>query len=521
MNFPAYFQPAPFLSQTVTADLCVYGGTSGGLVAAIEAGRRGLSVVVLEPSPHLGGMTAGGLGMTDIGNKSAIGGLSREFYRRLGKHYGVAEDWRFEPHVAEAVFEEWIAETSTRVFRRQFVDLVIVKDRKITELRTLSGLTVRGKMFIDASYEGDLMKRAGVRYFVGRESNARFGETLNGAQIGPFHQFDAPVDPYVVPGVPSSGVLPGIEPNGAYAEGAGDARIQAYNFRICLTQRPELRIPFPKPADYDPAQYLLLKRYLATGWNEVFHKFDAIRNGKTDTNNHGGVSSDFIGQNYAYPEADYATRDKIFQQHVTYHQGLLWCMANDCEIPAAIREPMSAWGLCRDEFVTTGGWPHALYIRESRRMISDVVMTESHCRWKEVAEDPVGLGAYTMDSHNCRRFVLNGRVWNEGDVQETVQRPYGIPYRSIVPARGQCENLLVTFCLSASHIAFGSIRMEPVLMVLSQSAAIAAAIALENGSSVQDVPYGDLRMELDAAGQILASDNQIVRAPGHAEFIES
>lgn len=502
-NVPRYFSPAPHQSVRIDADLCVYGGVSGGVTAALEGAARGLRVVLLEPSSHVGGMTAGGLGMTDVGNKHVIGGLSREFYRRVGARYGVAEEWRFEPHVAEAVFEEWLEEKDVRVFKQQFLDEVIKEENRLVALRTLSGLEVRAQIFLDASYEGDLLARAGVSYFVGREDNAVYAETLNGAQIENGHQFLEPVDPYVVPGVPASGLLPGLETGEDFVPGRGDRRVQTYNFRMCLTRRDEIRLPFPKPPAYDSHWYTLLKRHLATGWNEAFEKFDEIRNQKTDTNNHGPVSTDFIGQSHLWAEGDYATRERLFQAHVTWQQGLMWCLANDPGVPAAIREPMRGWGLCADEFPDSGGWPHALYVREARRMVSDYVMTEHNCRGDVEAEDPVGMAAYGMDSHHCRRLVRNGRVMNEGDVQVGGMLPYPVSYRSLVPREAECANLLVPFGLSASHISFGSIRMEPVFMILGQSAAIAAALALKANIPVQRISYPELRAALEEAGQIL------------------
>jgi hypothetical protein len=358
-----------------------------------------------------------------------------------------------------------------------------------------------------------LMALAGVSFTVGREANAMYGETHNGAQIRSAHQFDFDVDPYIKPGDPASGLLPGIDADSSYEPGAGDHRVQAYNFRMCLTQREDIRLPFPKPEAYDEAWYVLMKRYLAKGWNEAFNKFDPIRNGKTDTNNHGAVSTDFIGQNHAFPTAKYAARDKIFKAQVTYQQGVMWCLANDPEVPAAIRDVMSTWGLCRDEFIDCGGWPHQLYVREARRMVSDYVMTEHNCTGKVSADDPVGLAAYGMDSHNCRRLVQNGVVKNEGDVQEHGFSPYTISYRSIVPKKGECSNLFVPFCLSATHIAFGSIRMEPVHMVLSQSAAIAAHMALKEGRAVQDIDYPALKSELLAARQVLQWTPEMNQGP--------
>ncbi len=501
---PHYFSPAPHEAACLSADICIYGGVSGGVIAALDAASRGLAVVLIEPSAHLGGMTAGGLGMTDVGNKYVIGGLSREFYRRVGQRYGAVEEWRFEPHVAEETFEQWLLEENVRVFKRQFIDAVSKEGNRIVAIRTVSGIEVRAAMFIDASYEGDLLALAGVSHFIGREGNARYDETINGAQIESGHQFEGPVDPYVVPGVPASGLLPGIDPDPAFVPGAGDKRVQAYTFRMCLTQRDDIRMPFPRPEAYDASWYILLKRHLATGWNEAFQKFDEIRNGKTDTNNHGAVSTDFIGQNHRWAASSYVERERIFQQHVSWQQGLMWCLANDPDVPAVIRDPMSTWGLCADEFPESGGWPHALYVREGRRMLSGYVMTEHHCRGRLVVEDSIGMAAYGMDSHHCRRMVRNGVVVNEGDVQVGGILPYPISYRAIVPREEECANLLVPFCISASHIAFGSIRMEPVFMTLGQSAAIAAAIAIELGVPVQQVPYPDLRAALLEAGQVLS-----------------
>lgn len=499
-----YYDPAAGEWPALNVDLCIYGATSGGVIAAVEASERGLCVALLHPGQHIGGLTTGGLGMTDIGNKDAIGGKAREFYCRVGAYYGEATSWRFEPKVASAVMAQWLEEAGVRVYLGQYVDQVQKEDKRIRSLTTTSGMVVRASSFIDTSYEGDLMARSGVGYIVGRESNSCYNETLNGAQIRNEHQFIEPVDPYIVPGVPSSGVLPGIDAEGRYAQGEGDRRTQAYNFRMCLTQRTDIRLPFERPVDYDPSDYSLLQRLLATGWNEVFTKFDPIPNGKTDTNNHGPFSTDYIGANHGYPEGSYAEREAIFQAHVRYQKGLMWYLANDPEVPPAIREPMATWGLCRDEFESTGAWPHALYIRESRRMITDSVMTEHHCNGTLVVEDPIGLGAYNMDSHNCRRLIQDGRVVNEGDVQVGVPGPYGISYGAIVPRASECANLFVPFCLSASHIAFGSIRMEPVFMGLSQVAAIAAAISLDADCAVQDLSYDDLQLELLKAGLVLA-----------------
>ncbi|HEY0944714.1 MAG TPA: FAD-dependent oxidoreductase [Opitutaceae bacterium] len=511
---PTYYVPAPsgFTAPPAAADLCIYGANAAGVIAAVQARRLGLTVVLLNPAQEIGGLTTGGLGFTDLGNQDAIGGLAREFYRRVGRHYDREESWTFEPHVATRVLEAMLAEVQVSAEHGHYVASVRCESDgdglpRIRELTTTSGRRVRAEYFIDCSYEGDLMAAARVTYHVGREGRATYNEVHNGQQIHASHQFATPIDPFVRPGDPSSGLLPGIDPDERFVPGSADRRVQAYNFRVCLTQRPDIRVPFPPPADYRRETYELLARVLAAGWSEVFQKFDRVPNGKTDTNNHGPVSTDFIGGSWEWPEADYATRERIFQAHVRYQQGYHWFMANDPAVPARFREAYAQWGLAGDEFARTGNWPHQLYVREGRRLVGDVVMTAAHCLSREKVDDVVGLGAYQMDSHHCRRLVHAGCVLNEGDVQVKLPKPYGISYRAIVPRRGECANLFVPVGASASHIAYGSLRMEPVFMVLAQSAAIAAALARSRGSAaVQAVPYADLRRQLEAAGQIVAWD---------------
>jgi FAD dependent oxidoreductase len=376
---------------------------------------------------------------------------------------------------------------------------------RIVSIRMESGRVFAGSVFIDATYEGDLMAQAGVSYRVGREANSVYGETLDGVQVqhAVSHQFVVPVDPYLVAGNPASGLLPGIEPHPPAADGTGDCRVQAYCFRLCMTDVPENRIPWPKPADYDPRRYELLLRNFEAGDHRVPWKPDAIPNRKTDTNNNYAVSIDDIGTNYAYPDGDYATRARIIAEHTSYEQGLLWTLANSPRVPPRIRATFERFGLAADEFVDNGHWPHQLYVREARRMVSDYVMTQHDCQGKRRADDAVGLAAYTMDSHNVERYVRDGRVWNEGDVQVGHFPPYPIAYRSLCPKKTECTNLLVPTCPSASHIAFGSIRMEPVFMVLGQSAATAGVMAIESQSSVQDVEVKRLQQRLVSDGQIL------------------
>lgn len=493
------------------ADVVVYGGSAGGVVAALTAIEAGRSVILLHPGKPLGGMTTGGLSFTDLGNAAAIGGRARQFYRELGAHYGTDEEWCFEPSAAAGVLGRWIESAELPVRFGCYLQAVEFAQagrggRRLSAVRLWGGSRVAGRAFIDATYEGDLLAAAGVPYTLGREGNAAYGESLNGVQIHPSHQFHNTVDPYRIEGDPASGLLPHVQSDDGLAVGEGDRRVQAYNFRVCMTDRPANRVPFPKPAVYKPEEYLIVERWLRDPQTDVFAKFDAIRGGKTDTNNHGAASTDCIGLSHAWPEADPRQREAIFAAHVSYQQGLHWYMANSPDIPADIRDRYATFGLAADEFTDTGHWPHQLYVREARRMVADVVITEHHCLGREVAEDPVGLGAYQMDSHNCRRMVRDGRVVNEGDVQYPLPTPYGISYRAIIPPAGSVANLAVPVCVSASHIAFGSVRMEPVFMILGQSAATAVDLALANRCSLQDLPYDELADALTAAGQILTTD---------------
>jgi hypothetical protein len=552
MKMLPYFLAALLLFSATSAfsaaerrhDLVIYGGTSAGVIAAVQAVQMGKSAVIVAPERHLGGLTASGLGYTDTGNKAVIGGLSRNFYHRVWQHYSQKENWRwqdresfgnrgqgvpamdgefrtmwvFEPHVAEDVFEELIREFNIPVFRDEWLDRdtgVIMEGNRITSIRTLSGNIYHGSMFIDAGYEGDLMAAAGVSYTIGRESNSIYGETLNGVQKGnaKYHQFNECVDPYVIPGDPESGLLPRIHNDAPGEDGEGDKRIQAYNYRVCLTTVPENRIPFPKPDNYDPLQYELLARELDLGFERMLRKFDAIPNLKTDTNNYGSFSTDNIGMNYEYPEASYEKRFEILREHRKYQEGYFWFLSKDPRVPEGMREIMSKWGLAKDEFTDNNHWPHQIYVREARRMVGDFVVSELHLRRTIPTQRSVGMGSYNMDSHNTQRYVDrdgHGRACarNEGDVQINPGGPYPIDYGAIIPKEKECANLLVPVCVSSSHIAFGSIRMEPVFMILGQSASTAAVLALDQGISVQQLAYPDLEAQLLADGQVLHYETQ-------------
>lgn len=522
-------------SRALQVDVCVYGATSAGVIAALQAHAQGQSVVLVDCDDWIGGLTTSGLGATDVGNKDAIGGLARTFYRRLRTHYDRSEAWTrqrredfrgrghepgddaawtFEPSVAQATFAAMLAEAGIAPLRARLDrgadgasrDGVQKDGPQLLALRCEDGTTIAARVFVDCTYEGDLLAAAGCTFVVGREANARYGETLDGVQTANAtkHQFTARVDPFVVPGDAASGLLPGVHAGGPGDEGAADARVQAYCYRICATDDPDNRVPWSRPDGYDARDYELLLRHFAAGsalapWHPV-----AMPNRKTDSNNNGAFSFDWIGHADAWPTANYVERARLAAAHRHYQQGLLWTLANDPRVPAKVQAEFRRFGLARDEFAATDHWPPQLYVREGRRLVGAVVVTEHHCTGREVAADPVGMGAYGMDSHNTQRYVAaDGSVRNEGDVQVKVPQPYGIPFGALQPRREEATNLLVPVCLSASHIAYGSVRMEPVFMVLAQSAAIAAGLALERGVAVQDVDYAALRERLLAAGQVL------------------
>jgi hypothetical protein len=499
-------------------DVVVYGGTASGVVAAVSASREGEKVVLIEPGRHLGGMVSGGLGATDFGNRGAIGGISREFFRRVLDHYvktygagspqvkDCSDGFKFEPHVAEAVFEDMIREAKVEVVRESTLGRVEVVDSRVVSIRTNRGETFLGAVFIDASYEGDLMARAGVNYAIGREGRAQYNESIAGVQArSPAHQW-----PVAVPARDADGhPLPTVQPGATGPAGSGDRKTQAYNYRLCMTNVRTNQVPFPKPDGYDPARYELLARYLALKPGlKVGQLMNPVRmpNGKTDTNNNGAFSTDHIGGNWDYPEADEPTRKKIVDDHIAYDQGFLYFLANDPRVPKALHDEMATWGLAKDEFLDTNHWPHQLYVREARRMIGTFVMTQADIMDDRTKVDSIGLGSYNTDSHHVQRVLQpDGSALNEGDFQVGV-RPYAIPYRSLVPRALECKNLLVTVCMSASHVAYGTIRMEPVYMVLGHASGIAASLVSRGKIAVQDVPIDRLVLALANQGAVLRPD---------------
>ena len=527
-------QPGP--SQLLECDLAVYGGTPAGVAAAIQAAKMGKKVLFFSFNKHVGGLTSGGLTATDVGKKNSIGGLAKEFYERIGRIRN------FSPSAAEKLYLEMLKEAGVEPFLRRCLVAVEKEGSRIVSVTMDTGETVQAKVFVDASYEGDLFAAAGVSYYVGREPSAAYGESLGGQwqrlSYQDVYQFcRLPISPYVVPGSPDSGLLPEISAELAGEQGQGDFRVQAYNFRTHLSNK-QGRISFPKPSGYDPSRYALLGRFLnfdsRLRWTlnyTVAPMTDGpvqMRNG--DSNNAGSFSTDYIGGNYRWPDGTYEPdsfaklpsprhglpvplldlyelRERIFQDHVAYQQGLLYFLANDPQVPEALQKRVSKFGLDPHEFVKTGHWPHQLYVREGRRMFSGYVMNQANCESKRLVEDSIGLASYPMDSHSCQRVVVQEKgvttVRNEGNMGFKCPRPYPIAYRSIVPKKEECTNLLVPLCLSASHVAYGSIRMEPVFMIIGQSAGVAASIAMDNGISVQEIDLGQLHHHLKTEGQLL------------------
>ena len=537
-------------SAPAERDLVIYGSSPAALTAAIEAQRLGRTAVIVCPETRIGGLTTGGLGQTDIGNKSAFGGLALQFYRDVADWYKVDSHWKyekrsdyipdgqcagsfgedsmwtFEPSAALAILERWERDNKLEIVRGEFLDRkpggVVRNGSRIVAIKTLSGKTFRGKMFVDATYEGDLMAAAGVSYTIGREANSAYGETISGIEraLSKNHQFNEGVSPYVKPGDPSSGLLPYVEPDTDEPDGTGDGRVQAYCFRMCLTDDPSNRIPFVKPEGYNPQNYELLLRNLeaidpetfvknaATFWHFMPWINSRMPNRKTDTNNRSGFSTDFIGQNHAWPEASYKEREKILKAHLDYQMGLMWTLANNPRVPEPIRSRVAQWGTCKDEFADGlgHGWQSQLYVREARRMVGDYVATEHDVLRERTTSRPVAMAAYGMDSHHVRRYVgKDGFVHNEGNIEDwrAGGKPYPLDYGVIIPKKGDCENLFVPVCVSASHMAFGSIRMEPVFFALGQVAGAAAALSLDADCAVQDLSYESLKKVLLDGGQVI------------------
>ncbi len=528
----------------VRADICIYGGTSGGVVAALQAARLGRQVVIVDPGRHLGGMTSGGLSAIDIGNPKTVGGITREYFTELAALYGRELPWdreikgvatggsfTVEPHGAEALFQHMVDKAGIAVLFAQPIAQAIKRGAEIEEIVSAGGLRVQASIFIDATYEGDLMAKAGVSHTLAREGNDEHGETLNGVMFHPRYapatdwgiagpngrrpdgkglwDRDIPLDPYAVEGDPSSGPAPLIHAEPAGPPGSAAPGVQAYCYRLCLTKDPDNKIPIGRPDGYDRRMYELVARFIrecvAAGDDmdlRWFSKHDPIPNGKFDFNT-ATFGGNLPQAGWGWSEADPATRASIGKEHESYHRGLLHFLATDNVVPERVRSEMGSFGLCKDEFPDTDGWPHQIYVREGRRMVSDLILTQHHSQGHEIAPQAIGLGSYSIDLHEIRRVIHNGMVWREGKGGGRVPHPYPIGYGAITPKASQARNLFVTFAISATHVAFGSTRMEPPFMILSQSAATAADMAIEDRVGVQDVDYGRLADRLRSDGQII------------------
>lgn len=496
-------------------DFVVYGGTAGGVATAVAAARHGLKTVLLEPRNHIGGMVSGGLSGTDMGKREVIGGMALEFYYRSGRKYNMDRhlnelSWMPEPKVAESIFREMLNEAGVTLLERHRLKEktgVVKSGNRLTEILMENGARFRAKFFADTSYEGDLMAQAKISYSYGREGISDYGESLAGIRaVTESHQFA--VD---VPARSKDGkVLPEISTEPRGTPGAGDKRIQAYNFRVIATNVAENRLPWPKPAGYDPKRYELLANYLEAmtsymGRPLTFNEVSLLRiipNGKVDLNNRNGFSTDYIGKNYGYPEGTYAERERIWKDHIDYQQGFYYFLANDPRVPKSLQEEVRSYGLAKDEYLDTNHWPHQLYIREARRMVSDFVSTQKDLQTNRTKPDVIGMGSYASDSHNIQRFINDrGFVENEGDVQVQVQ-PYQIPYRIVVPKKTEAVNLLVPVCFSSSHISYASMRMEPQYMIIGHAAGIAAALAAQSNIAVQDIDISKLQAQLREEGAV-------------------
>lgn len=523
--------------KSLDADVVIYGGTSAAIASAVQLVRMNKSVLIVCPEKHIGGLSSSGLGFTDLGNKEVIGGISKEFYQEVYKHYQNKDAWNwqpreeygnegqgttaiddefktmwtFEPHVAEQIFENFIRENNISIHRDKWLDRekgVKVANGKITSIAMLDGTIYKAKIFIDATYEGDLMAAAGVNYHVGREANSVYNEQWNGVQKGVYHHShnfqELNISPYIIPGDSTSGVLTRIATGRIGENGSGDNGVQAYNYRLCTTNAEGNIVPFEKPENYDPAQYELLRRIFKGGRHSMFGG-GKIPNKKRDVNNVGPFSSDNIGMNYEYPEASYEKRKEILKEHIDYHKGLLYFWGHDESVPERFRTSIKKWGLAKDEFTDNGHWPYQIYVREARRMIGEFVMTDNEILGKSKVLKPIGMGSYAMDSHNVQRYITKeGYVQNEGDLGIEPDAPYQIHLGTILPKQEECRNLLVSAAVSSSHIAFGSIRMEPVFMILGQSAGTLAGMAINEDQEIHEVDYDSLKNKLLKDGQVLS-----------------
>lgn len=490
--------PKPF-------DLVVYGATAGGVMTAVAAAREGLNVALVDPGHHVGGMVSGGLSSSDMGRQEVIGGMAMEFFERVGRHYGETVETKFEPHVAEEVFNEMLREAKvTTIFDQKVREKkgVTKTGDRIVAITLENGEILRAVVFADTTYEGDLMAQAGVTYTWGRESVSEYDESFAGVRgkQRPDHHFNVRVSPYAADG----SLLPEVSAGPKGEMGQGDKKVQAYGFRMCLTNDKSNEVPYPRPDNYNPYRYELLKRLIAAlskakGRPPVMREMmimSPLKGNKFDINNFGGFSTDDIGASWEYPTADFRRQAEIWREHYNYDAGFFYFLANDPSVPLSLRNEVNEYGLAKDEFIDNHNWPWQLYIREGRRMVGQYVMTQKDIEHDLTKPDSIGMGSYPSDSHHVQRVPTpGGDVENEGEMSDATE-PYQIPYRMILPKTGEADNLLVPVCFSASHVAYSTIRMEPQYMIIGQAAGVAAAMAVHHSLPVGKIPIPELQKRL-------------------------
>jgi hypothetical protein len=500
-------------AESTSSDVVIYGGTAGGVMAALAAAGEGASVTLLEPGNHLGGMVSGGLGRTDMDRQQhLVGGLAREFFQRVGRHYGQDLSWFFEPGVAERTLRDWLAGTKVQVIYDSSLASVRKDRNRITELLTRGGKSFSARVFVDATYEGDLLKAAGVSWAIGREGRSKYHESFAGRQelLPGNHQLRVPTSPFDDNG----NLVPYVHPEQDLVPvGEGDGRVMGYGYRLCLTNDPNNRVPIEKPDGYDPARFGLVRNYVKALGDKIsvrdFAGISKMPGNKTDLNA-ATVSTNLLGAGKAYIEADYETRKKILEEHRSWAHGLLYYLANDPEVPESFRREIGQWGLAKDEFTDTGHWPQQLYIRDSRRMLGEYVLTQDDLQKNITKYDSIGMAAYNVDIREVQwiaktvtRFPKAVKeVLMEGYLSMPIE-PWEIPYRSLLPKWSECSNLLVPLAISASHVANASFRMEPQYMITGQSAGVAAALAARSDVAVHLVDIRLLQKRLRQQKQVL------------------
>jgi ribulose 1,5-bisphosphate synthetase/thiazole synthase len=507
--------------NVLTTDICILGGSEAGFTAAIQASRLGKKVVLIEPTGHPGGMVVEGLGKDmRFGNARVIGGIAREFYEKVEAHYGLKAEFenpkwysKYEPSIAEAVIEQMLEEekniTIIRNTRIKEQNGVEKKGNRIEKVILENGSEIKAKVFVDASIEGHLLHFAGITTETIREGNEKYGEKLNGVQeVNTFKQFTVDVDPYIIEGDSTSGLISTIQAGELGNHGDPSHYIQGFCFRMCLTKDEQNKLPINKPEDYVSERYEIYRRHLKEG-GQLFRPEANRHNGKTDIGSWHDLSANLYGENWEYPQGDYEKQDSIIQYHRSFTLGLLWFLQNDESVDSLTRANWEGWGLPKDEFTDNGNWPRRLYIRSGRRMVSEYVITEHNVdiKVKDTVSDPIAIAWWPPDVHHARRIVKDGKAYNEGFTHvenDGTWKPFKISFQATVPKKDECSNVLTPTCLSSSYVGYGSIRIVPTFMIMGQSVGAAATIAVNENLDVQDIPFPELEKVLLSQNQLLA-----------------